>query len=173
MSATRALVVVVATTLGAASCADDEATAREPSTVDAEFIAFERDFKGFQGWREVELGAIHDGSVHTSGVRVAYVNARIPPGTKVAPKGGIIVKIGGIGTDARRVFAMAKRGGAYNASGARGWEWFELDDSQASPRIVWRGLGPPDGEAYAGGSECNVCHLAAETSDFVLGPELE
>ena len=155
-----------------AACGDSGEERAEPPPSDAEFIAFERDFKGFQGWRSVDLGTRTDASIHTSGARVAYVNAALPSGTLVAPKGGIIVKITGIGAETRRVFAMAKRGGTYNARGARGWEWFELDDSADAPRIVWRGVGPPDGESYAGGTECNTCHEAGEASDYVLGPEL-
>ena len=37
---------------------------------------------------------------------------------------------------------------------------------------VWRGLGPPNGETYAGGRECNDCHSAAAANDHVLGAEV-
>ncbi len=166
------LLLVLVASLAVASCGDDVATAERPAD-DAEFIAFERDFQGFQGWRKVDLGTRDDASIHTGGTRISFVNAALPPGSTVAPKGGIIVKVTGIDTAERRVFAMAKRGGTYNASGARGWEWFELDDSGDVPRISWRGLGPPNGETYAGGTECNTCHMAGAASDYVLGPELK
>ncbi len=159
--------------LAGAACGDDVPTAADPPpATSGEFIAFERDFAGFQGWRKVDLGVSDGLSGHTPGGRVAYVSASLPAGTRVAPRGGIIVHVTGIDTETRRVFAMAKRGGDYNAAGARGWEWFELDDSSDPPRIVWRGLGPPNGESYAGSTECNTCHSAAASDDYVLGPEL-
>ena len=70
---------------------------------------------------------------------------------------------------------MVKRGGGYNAQGARGWEWFELaarpDDSLA---IVWRGINAPQGEDYGGDPQggCNDCHARAGRNDFVRSPGL-
>ena len=69
-----------------------------------------------------------------------------------------------IGTqNAEPFFAMVKRGGGYNAQGASGWEWFELQnltDGSGGVQIVWRGLGPPAGEVYGGdpNAGCNTCH---------------
>jgi hypothetical protein len=67
-------------------------------------------------------------------------------------------------------FAMVKRGADYNASGAVGWEWFELTrDANGSARIKWRGQGPPAGETYsAAGQTCNDCHKAAAANDSVM-----
>ena len=81
------------------------------------------------------------------------------------------------GTD---IHAMAKRGADYNTEGAFGWEWFELvlaDDG--TPVILWRGAEPPVGEQYGqlpGMStdtattvtgDCNTCHGAAASNDYV------
>lgn len=167
--ATRGFAVALGAAMSVA-CGDPNAPASDASTSDGEFIAFERDFARFQRWPSTDLGVAMDESVHLSGGRVTYVNKR--PGSVVAPKGTIVVKISGVGTATRRVFAMAKRGGTYNADGAKGWEWFELEDGTETPKIVWRGLGAPDGETYVGGSECNTCHSAGVETDYVLGPEL-
>ena len=158
--------------IAAAACGGELDGHDDAANGDGEFIAFERDFKGFTAWRSTDFGVVVDASAHQSGRRVAYVNRGLAPGATVAPRGTIIVKISGIDTPTRRVFAMAKRGGTYNREGAKGWEWFELEDGTDAPRIVWRGLGPPDGETYAGGTECNTCHVAGEATDYVLGPEL-
>ena len=81
---------------------------------------------------------------------------------------------------------MAKRGGGYNADGAAGWEWFDLDPSPTTtrPLIDWRGPTPPEGRGYecalgegeAGAErigDCTTCHRAAASNDFVLTPGLQ
>ena len=63
----------------------------------------------------------------------------------------------------------------YNATGAPGWEWFELKESAGTPVIVWRGEEPPSGEGYvilgsedtAVDGDCNSCHQAAYDNDYV------
>ncbi len=80
---------------------------------------------------------------------------------------------------------MAKRGGDYNADGAVGWEWFDLDLARSGePLVDWRGPEPPAGRGYEcalgeddagaeGVGDCNICHLSAASNDFVLSPVLD
>jgi hypothetical protein len=72
-------------------------------------------------------------------------------------------------------FAMVKRGGDFNSEGARGWEWFELEDVEdGGVLIVWRGVGPPADEGYGGDplTGCNECHTPGN-NDCVLAPALD
>jgi hypothetical protein len=75
-----------------------------------------------------------------------------------------------------KTFAMAKRGGNYNANGAIGWEWLELqEDASGNILIVWRGISPPAGEGYGGsvvGGSCNTCHGTAMANDYVKSTAL-
>lgn len=143
----------------------------------APFVAFERDFAGFRDWPRVETGpASPQGITHVAGRRRVYVNARPPAGADTFPVGTILIKELLEGADeGHRIFALVKRGGGYNAGGARGWEWFELsareDDSLA---IVWRGINAPKGEDYGGDPQggCNDCHARAGKNDFVRSPGL-
>ena len=143
------------------------------------FVAFERDFVGFQGWDRVETGpASPQGITHVAGRRLVHVNMRPPAGTgeQRFPVGTILIKeILDGAEEGHRIFAMVKRGGGYNARGAQGWEWFELaarpDDSLA---IVWRGINAPKGEEYGGDPQggCNDCHARAGRNDYVRSPGL-
>ena len=138
------------------------------------FIAVERDFRCFRSWSRLELGAGSGTTVHDMGQRVAYVNRKPGPGQKTFPVGTMIVKT----TQSEKapedwqIFAMVKRGGGFNASGASDWEWFELKIADGSPTLLWRGLGPPVGEGYAQGASCNDCHATAKPNDFVQSPGL-
>jgi hypothetical protein len=170
--------------LGAlAGCGGEELD--EPSEA-GEFIALPRDFAGYRAWWSVEVG---EGSVEEShlGVRRrVYVNRRPEKGATSFPQGTILVKTGAggelDGTVGNEVHAMVKRGGSFNAAASVGWEWFELEADENAPGIVWRGSAAPTGEGYlcrAGDADggmievdCNQCHSAARTNDFVLGPEL-
>ena len=81
----------------------------------------------------------------------------------------------GAPADVVDIFGRVKRGGGYNVGGANGWEWFELknlDEQQST--IIWRGVGPPVGEMYAGDPNggCNGCHGVASSNDFVLSEPL-
>ena len=67
-------------------------------------------------------GASDGGSPHSAGVRTIYVSALPDAGSAEFATGTMIVKVSGFNT-----FAMHKRGGTYNANGARGWEWLELE----------------------------------------------
>ena len=72
--------------------------------------------------------------------------------------------------EGHKLFAMVKRGGDYNAQGARGWEWFELRErDEGSIGIVWRGTNAPTGEHYGGDPSggCNNCHDLALKNDYV------
>jgi len=136
------------------------------------FIALERDFAGYRSWTSYDLRL--DGGVtgaHTSNPRVVYVNRLPEAGATEFPRGAMLVK-----ESPFNIFAMAKRGGGYNANGARGWEWFELlrDETSGQVSIVWRGLGPPAGEMYGkAGQTCNECHGAHVANDSVLSPPLQ
>lgn len=162
MASARALLGVVL--LGVACGPGGEA----PDAGAGSFIAFSQDFEGFTTWASSTLPDAGP-DVHTAGPRTVYLNARPPPGSTAFPKGTIIVKKMPFNT-----FAMVKRGGGYNASGALEWEWFELVESQGSVAIKWRGLGPPAGEMYGkSGQTCNQCHAGGAANDFVLTPALQ
>lgn len=162
--------------LAVASIASLGCSRRSPPTVVAEpFIVFERDLAGFRGWEPVDLprsgGA---GMAHVAGLRREYLNRRPPAGAKTFPVGTILVKEMLEGASpGHRIFAMAKRGGGYNAEGASGWEWFELRErGDGTIGIVWRGISAPAGEGYAGRKSggCNACHQMAASNDSVQSP---
>jgi hypothetical protein len=135
------------------------------------FVAFGSDFQGFRSWPSFALPGAPDvgGGAHVAGDRTIYVNRVPPAGATEFEKGTIIVKA--IGGADPKLFAMAKRGEGYNGTGAAGWEWFEIQELSGDSLITteWRGVGPPDGESYAGNAEggCNGCH-AASARDGVL-----
>jgi hypothetical protein len=145
-------------------------TEQSLTDVRAPFIALERSFQGFQSWARVDLpDRPEQGSTHVAGETHEYINAPTPPGAKAFPVGTIFVKT----VDSKQksdIFAMVKRGGGYNASGASGWEWFGLRARpDGSVAIVWRGVNAPDGESYGGDplGGCNGCHGAAAKNDHV------
>lgn len=150
---------------------EPELPAREP------FIALERDFQSFQRWTRVDLSnrPAH-GESHAAGEAHEYVNRLPARGSSSFPVGTMLVKtVANLDHEEADVFAMVKRGGGYNRSGALGWEWFELrrrDDGSLG--IVWRGLNPPSGEGYGGDpmGGCNGCHQMASHNDFVLASAL-
>jgi len=142
------------------------------------FVAFTSDFSGFHSWPSTPgvgpVGAppppsAADGGVHT-GHLTTYINRQPSHGSTSFPVGTIIVKEPDDAPLAeRQIFAMVKRGGGYNESGATDWEWFELRNvDENDVTIVWRGIGPPGGEAYAATPNlCNDCHGMARDNDFV------
>lgn len=172
------LVVALAAACGDASDAARAASAGSDATdpgPDGTFIAFTPAFEGWRSWEKFPVSdEAAQGPSHLAGPRTEYLNKRPPKGSTSFPVGTIIVKeleVGDLGD--RKVFAMVKRGGTYNAASAPGWEWFELhnqpDGSMGS--IVWRGFGPPAGEQYGGDkSGCASCH--AMGNDFVQGAAL-
>ncbi len=142
-----------------------------PVPVSDGYVPFARDFTGYATWERFEIhSGLAEGASHIAGDRTVFLNRRPMHGATAFPPGTLIVKAT---TD--RVFAMAKRGGDYNADGAAGWEWLELEGSSEQPFIRWRGLGPPNGEAYGGpgNSGCNNCHTGAWQNDFVQAAALQ
>ena len=149
--------------------------AAAPGTTTSGAPAFARDFQGYGSWEPFALpgndaDALDGGSVHTSGPRTIFLNQRPAKGSTEFPVGTLIVKQGTFST-----FAMHKRGGSYNAKGARGWEWLELQTNSAGQVvIVWQGLGPPAGERYGDiNVTCNDCHRAATENDSVLALQMQ
>jgi hypothetical protein len=144
------------------------------------FIAFASNFSNFQSWTHYPALGVADGGagdpVHTDPTLVEYINQRAPSASSPFPVGTIIVKEGSEGDPlTRQFFAMVKRGGDYNATGAIGWEWFELQNQADPPNsvsIIWRGFGPHAGEIYGGDAKagCNECHLGAP-HDFVFADQ--
>jgi len=139
------------------------------------YIASESSFEPFRTWEPFSFDSpgSSDGFVHTAGHRTVYLNKRPPHGSAAFPVGTIIVKV--LDAAPGNAFAMVKRGGDYNSSGATGWEWFDLDLSLAVPAIVWRGVAPPSGMSYSGngGPDCNTCHASATANDFVQATPLQ
>jgi hypothetical protein len=142
------------------------------------FIASGDSFAGFRDWEAfvVDTPSPVGGGTHTQGVRTMYLLARPPSGARLFPVGTMIVKSevpDPTLPKGERQFAMVKRGGGYNASGASGWEYFELDGSDpVHPTVLWAGTGPPIGDTYNGEASCNACHVLASASDYVQTPAL-
>ncbi len=149
------------------------------------FIATNADFADYKTWPSIVVGeaAIENG--HPAGQRRVFAS-HLPAddadhfdvGTIFVKEGAGLEVEGGTGVE---VHAMVKRGGGFNASGAIGWEWFELGESTiGTPIIKWRGQEPPDGESYgcligdcsSPLGQCNSCHGAAVNNDFILSPGL-
>lgn len=140
------------------------------------FIAFEADFTGYRTWEPFPLDGTAQAPAHLAGHRVVYLKKRPPAGATGWPVGTIIVKeFTQAALVDRQVFAMVKRGGSYNLTGATGWEWWELKNSdEQTAKKTWRGVGPPSGENYGGDPTggCNVCHSGAKANDFVQSIQL-
>lgn len=190
MAKRRAILVVsLALGGGAAACSSSSsgdaerapcppqttASATEPAPVGATtFTAFAQHFAGFHAWAAMPAVSTHAGDtgLHGEGEMTVYINRLPPHGAGEFPVGTVIVKEsnGGDVRD-RQLFAMVKRGGGYNATGAKGWEWFELEGQcgKDEPVIGWRGVGPPAGEKYGGDASggCNPCHANQAENDFV------
>lgn len=155
-----------------------------PRPVGGDFIAVERDFAGFDRWTRFDRGPDAVPPIHPEGESIVYVSALPARGATAFPTGTIIVRVTTGGAPAEwEVHAMVKRGGAYNAAGAPGWEFFDLRLDTVGdalvPRILWRGEAPPElGEGYLspdGGIplSCSHCHGAGGMrNDSVLGDEL-
>ncbi len=134
------------------------------------FIALQRDFLDFEQWEAFGPPKASTGSTHLAGPFTVYLKARPPKGSTAFPVGTVIVK-SAFPTELageEKLFAMAKRGGDFNADGAAGWEWFELVRSKGVPVILWRGIGAPAGEHYSQvDGTCNDCHRGSLGNDFV------
>jgi hypothetical protein len=160
--------------IGACGDADPDATGT--------FIALTADFRAFQSWPRTAVGTVALPE-HPAGPRFAYANRPPPAAGMGYPVGTILVHTIETSADPQSwdVFAMAKRGGGYNANGAVGWEFFRLGMSaDGVPVILGRGLNPSEGHSYGGGGAttqmagCNTCHGAAvgDASDHILSPLL-
>lgn len=159
------------------------ACAEDPAPTPGEFIAIERDFAGFDQWTVFDRGSQPVGLTHPDGSSFVYVSALPPSGATEFPVGTMIVRITtGLDPATWEAHAMVKRGGDYNADGARGWEFFDLQlgslEPPVAPTIRWRGVSPAMGDGYVipdGGAflSCNHCHGSAVDNDSVLGPELD
>lgn len=166
--------------LSTAGCLDDDLPVEQPGG--ASFIALQRDFQEFRGWERFAVGETPVPPGHPSaGRRFAYLSARPPAGATSFPVGTIIVKAVEEGAPQEWVLhAMVKRGGGFNAGGASGWEWFDLEiDAAENALVIWRGYEPPDGQGYGGEAadntaDCNSCHAAGQafTTDYVLSTVL-
>ena len=150
------------------------------------FIALDSDFASFRSWPTVALGS-EPLPGHPPGPRYGYLSHAAPRGATAFPVGTMIVKtIEPLDMPATswEVFAMAKRGGGFNANGARDWEFFRLRIVDDSPVILTRGIFAfdPDSDAGVGygsggsvlGQLCNSCHGIPESAatDHVLSEAL-
>ncbi len=166
--------ILLALSLLVGGC-DERHVAAAPST----FVAFGRDFADFEGWRSFDRGLDRVPPTHDAH-SVIYVDSLPESATDHFPVGTRIVRVEQHGEQPTQweLHAMVKRGGSFNASGATGWEFFELTlDGQRRPTIVWRGEGPASGDGYRapeGGDllGCNHCHASATYNDSVLSPVL-
>jgi hypothetical protein len=162
------------------------------------FIALQRDFADFLSWQKFDFGDAPLAG-HPVGARYGYVKEVLQPGEKAYPVGDIIVKTvevppspspspwpDPIPQQQWDLFAMAKRGGDFNASGARNWEFFTLRiNPDGVPVILARGIDASDvpdtsgGHGYTGANgnviRCNNCHGDPTMAkvDYILNPQLE
>lgn len=164
--------------LGVACGSSGEESPGEPGGYSGEgaFIALARDLNGYTEWEHTTwTEEAEETPLHERGERTVYLNQRPPSGSTGFPVGTIIVKVmPHVEEGGEQIFAMVKRGGDYNLSGARNWEWFELSVTPRSGvAILWRGHGPPAGHRYSQSDQtCNQCHQRGEANDFVLAPSL-
>ncbi|HVT07063.1 MAG TPA: hypothetical protein VHO67_06380 [Polyangia bacterium] len=159
------------------------------------FVAFASDFNGFHNWPNsapatpspdlppVDAGGLAaDGGTGDGGVHplpeTEYWNRSPPPGSTAFPVGTIIVKeTQEADPTKRQVFAMVKRGGDFNASGAVNWEFYELvNNANGSVTVSWQGYGPtnPSMDLYGGNPNvCNDCHKKAAANDYIWSAALQ
>ncbi len=144
------------------------------------FIAFDQDFAGYRSWQTFDLGVMTPPG-HPMGQQVLFASRPLPVGATRFEDRTIIIREIRSDPDPTKwdLFAMARRGGGYNASGAVDWEFFILSlDSQGVPHIVSRGISPSETSTspyHPGeGITCNTCHGNddARRGDCVLSQEL-
>ena len=167
----------------AGACLDNELEPTTVAGVKKVFIAQTRDFAPYQEWMEFkhDVATEHGGLV---GSMTTYVSEMPDTTTHEFAIGSMLVKsVKTPNSDALTIHAMSKRGSGFNAEGARGWEYFELQlNNKGVPYILWRGEQPPSGEQYQallGASKtdqpttegkCNDCHAAGK--DGMLGDDI-
>jgi hypothetical protein len=158
------------------------------------FVAFASDFDGFHSWPSavampnpnlppVDAGGVGpDGGATDGGVHrvpeTEYWQIPTTPTGGVFPLCTIIVKeTNEADPTARKVFALVKRGGDFNPTGAVNWEWYELkNNADGSVVVSWQGYGPPSGSSdiYGGNpAVCNNCHGKAASNDYVWSAALQ
>lgn len=173
MRVTRAIGLFALTLLG---CGGDASPVPEPGL----FIAMGEQFRDFRSWPRVAISADAD-VPDPDQPFFAYANQSPPAAGGEYPVGTLIVHTIELTDDPMtwEVFAMAKRGGGYNAEGAHGWEYFRLGFGHGDvPVIVSRGFAPTDSGSYSAGmgagTGCNACHAtaAAAETDFILSRQL-
>lgn len=166
--------VVMLCAAAASACASEDVVTGPLCGGEPVCIAFAGQFSGFHGWKSTPGTStfLKDAGIHSVAPRTVFINAMPKAGSKEFPVGTIIVKelMNDADVRLRTIFAMVKRGGDFNRTGASNWEWFELlAYPNETVQIKWRGFGPPDGENYGGSKEaCNTCHKVAEENDYVL-----
>lgn len=151
-----------------------------------EYVAMQSDFADYASWTRFDIEA--ETSSPGEGPRTVYISELPAASSASFPVGTRIVKVAETDPDpaAWLMVAMAKRGGNYNADGAVGWEWFDIDPSSTgTPLIEWRGPVPPEGSGYecalgdsdtgqdAAIGDCNTCHAAAWQNDYVMSDPLD
>lgn len=189
-------VPVPAASVGVPAPPEPEPVATASETVDAgsphdageptRHIAMMRDFVDFTAWDRypVEGAMLPAGAV--AGPTYIYVNRAVPRDRTTWPVGTVLIKVveSAPEREAWTMHAMVKRGGGFNADGAAGWEYFELqfEAGEEHASTLWRGPAPPTGHGYgqagqdAGTTDaplvCNDCHAAEPAIDGVLTPAL-
>ncbi len=153
---------------------------------DRVFIALQQDFADYASWQKFYFG--HEPlEGHPTGPRYGFVKQTLRPGELKYPIGDIIVKVIEVSAEPSSwdLFAMAKRGGNFNPTGAKNWEFFSLSLATSGvPVIVARGIDASDpanslGHGYAGATgnfiRCNGCHgdPTMAKNDYILNPELQ
>jgi hypothetical protein len=136
-------------------------------------------FDNFCAWSAAEATTSTDASDGLHGalgpLRVFW-NQSPSHGSSVFPAGTIIVKASEeADPTARTIFAMAKVGGGYNATGAVNWEFFSLkENADCSVVVLWSNT-PPANETYAGlpVGDCNGCHMQVSDNDYVWDSALQ
>jgi hypothetical protein len=168
-------------TTGITGCADSleipSAPPGDPSdagTLAGSSPVYANAFQGYSSWQQFNYSTDVDAGPHQAGELTAWINKVPPHGSTEFPTGTIIVKrIDSI----PQTFAMEKRGdpGA-NAGGAEQWEFFELETECDGTTVnyIWRGFGPPVGEAYGGDPQaCNGCHVDFKDNDYIGSAPLQ
>lgn len=161
---------------GAAACSASDSASNDPDASPGCLIAFDAQYDGFRSWMSYRYDGVAEGDagVHVAGPRTEYIESSPPHGSTTFPVGTIIVKEVGANDPANHhIFAMVKRGRGFNAAGATGWEWMEIEDLPPGGHILWRGVGPPVGEVYGGNpTGCNSCHEACNDNDSVCSTHI-
>jgi hypothetical protein len=132
----------------------------------------QQSFDNFTNWTSFDLGADAGGDgLGNVGDRIVYISNLPAHGSTEFPVGTLLVKTAGADTaNPGPTFAMAKVGGCYNQTGAKDWEWFELQvQTTGATQIIWRGLEAPAGDTYnnQAPNSCNACHASFSANDYV------